>query len=91
MNTVNKDRKIDARDRKFRLHINRDYPFSNEGNDNTPRECKHCGWKGKQRDCNFVRVNSSPGEWIMLAGRAGIEYHCPKCDWMISVFYWAMS
>lgn len=68
-----------------------DFFHDGEPKDEAPAHCKHCGWEGVFKDTKIKRVNSSPEAWVMLAGREGYEYHCPKCQFIITAWYWRIS
>jgi hypothetical protein len=70
-----------------------DFPYWHDGEpkDDASCSCRHCDWKGTYKDTKIKRVHSSPEEWQALAGRSGYEYHCPRCGFIITAWYWEIS
>jgi predicted RNA-binding Zn-ribbon protein involved in translation (DUF1610 family) len=54
-------------------------------------ECKKCNWKGMRSDCRKEYYSSDKFSWMMLSGREGFHYHCPKCDEVIDRDYYMFS
>ena len=70
-----------------------DMPIWNDGEpkDDAKAHCKHCGWDGTFGKTKIKHVRSDPESWATLSGREGYEYFCPKCGWIITAWYWAVS
>lgn len=66
---------------------NPDYGYD----DNDSADCLHCKWAGKIRDTERRYVNSPQEDWMLLAGREGWEYFCPRCGFIAASYYLRVS
>lgn len=56
-----------------------------------PIKCPHCKWTGELRECREERYISPPESWMVLAGRDGWQYFCPRCKWLVHEEWMRMS
>lgn len=53
--------------------------------------CRSCNWAGIIGETKEIPYTSPKESWKALGGREGLHYLCPKCNKVVSTFYWRIS